>query len=194
MPNTCKNTQSLAGLNTNGINADGIDTDGIDTGRVSIDGIGKNNLEANRSRKVAIALAFAGMLPIPLPVAWIHKFYLGQYLWGIIYLILSPTGLPKVACGLEGLWYASQSDEDFSKRFPVASEALSTAALLAQHSSSQMQTIQEVLNMKSPQYGASHTSQNPAKTLRELDQLRQEGLITEYEFEQKRRMLLDQIR
>ena len=32
-----------------------------------------------------------------------------------------------------------------------------------------------------------------ANALRELEQLRQEGLISEYEFEQKRRSLLDQV-
>jgi hypothetical protein len=32
-----------------------------------------------------------------------------------------------------------------------------------------------------------------AIALRDLDQLRQEGLMTEYEFEQKRRQLLDRI-
>jgi hypothetical protein len=33
-----------------------------------------------------------------------------------------------------------------------------------------------------------------ADALRELDDLRQDGLISEYEFEQKRRQLLDRIR
>jgi hypothetical protein len=32
-----------------------------------------------------------------------------------------------------------------------------------------------------------------AEALRELDQLREDGLVTEYEFEQKRRQLLEQI-
>jgi len=32
-----------------------------------------------------------------------------------------------------------------------------------------------------------------AEALRELDTLRQEGLISEYEFEQKRRYILEQI-
>jgi hypothetical protein len=33
-----------------------------------------------------------------------------------------------------------------------------------------------------------------AQALRELDDLREDGLISEYEFEQKRRQLLDRIR
>ena len=151
-------------------------------------------LEANKSRKVAIALAFAGLLPIPLPLAWVHKFYLGQYLWGIVYLVLAPTGLPKVACCLEGLWYASQNDEDFSTRFPTAQETWVAATTLTRASGSQLETVQKVLKIKKTESSVVRPqNENPAAVLRELDQLRQEGLMTEYEFEQKRRKLLDQI-
>ncbi|PZO22862.1 MAG: hypothetical protein DCF25_01805 [Leptolyngbya foveolarum] len=151
--------------------------------------------DANRSRKVAIALAFAGALPVPLPIAWIHKFYLGQYLWGIVYLVLAPTGLPQVACCLEGLWYVSQNDEDFSAKFPAASETLSAVTVLAQSSNAQVQTIQKALKIQpsTESNSVDSTSVNLAAVIRELDQLRKEGLITEYEFEQKRRKLLDQI-
>ena len=135
--------------------------------------------DTNRSRKVAIALAFAGALPIPLPIAWIHKFYIGQYLWGITYLVLAPTGLPTVACCLEGLWYVSQTDEDFNAKFPAANETLSA--------------VTTVLVQSLERDSIKPTIANPATAIRELDQLRQEGLITEYEFEQKRRKLLDQI-
>ncbi len=138
----------------------------------------------NKSRKVAIALAFAGALPIPLPIAWIHKFYLGQYLWGIVYLVLAPTGLPKIACCLEGLWYVSQNDEDFNAKFPSAHKTLAAVTGLAQ--------VLERDSTHSPNSTHS-TIANPAAAIRDLDQLRQEGLITEYEFEQKRRQLLDQI-
>ena len=180
MFNVRENTETPANL----------EIDKPDAGGLNIDG-----LEANNSRRVAIALAIFGMLPIPLPTAWIHKFYLGQYLWGIIYLILAPTGLPRVACALEGLWYASQSDKDFSSRFPAASKTLLAATSLAQSSTSQVQAIQAVLSMKSSKPGlANHPPKSPASVIKELDQLRQEGLITEYEFEQKRRKLLEQIK
>lgn len=180
MSNARQNTENPVGLEIDKSDVDGLNVDGTD---------------ANSSRKVAIALAFFGVLPIPLPTAWIHKFYLGQYLWGIVYLILAPTGLPKVACALEGLWYASQSDKDFSNRFPTAGKTLSAATSLAQSATPQAQAVRAVLQMKSSKpHLASQPSQRPADVLRELDQLRQEGLITEYEFEQKRRKLLEQIK
>lgn len=156
----------------------------------------RENAEASKSRKVAIALAFVGVLPLPLPIAWIHKFYVGQYLWGIVYLILAPTGLPKVACCLEGFWYVSQKDEDFKAKFPTAITTLSAATTLAQPSTFQTSTLRNVLkgNFKALNKPAAYpSSTSPAVLLKDLDQLRQEGLITEYEFEQKRRKLLDQI-
>ncbi len=131
---------------------------------------------ANR-RQIAIALAFAGALPSPIPLAWLHKFYLGQYLWGITYLVLAPTLLPQVACCLEGVWYLTQSDEGFVSRFPKAGAVLASVA--AETSTSSVSSAQ--------------VASQVAIALRDLDQLRQEGLMTEYEFEQKRRQLLDRI-
>lgn len=129
------------------------------------------------SRKIAVALAFSGAIA-PFPSAWIHKFYVGQYLWGIVYLVLAPTLLPRVACCLEGVWYLSQSDDSFAKRFPKAGTILLSAV------PKEPATPAEKINQ---------TASQVAIALRELDQLRQEGLITEYEFEQKRRKLLDQV-
>jgi len=126
-----------------------------------------------RERKVAIALAFAGALPTPLPLSWLHKFYLGQYLWGIVYLVLAPTLLPQVACCLEGVWYLSQSDERFLEYFPKAGALVAANAKESKQGHDQAQAAQQM-----------------AIALRELEQLRQEGLMTEYEFEQKRRKLL----
>lgn len=157
----------------------------------------EQKIGADKSRKIAIALAFAGALPLPLPVAWIHKFYLGQYLWGVVYLVLFPTGLPKVACCLEGLWYASQSDADFSAKFPAASETLAAATALSEPSTFQMpnqvSNLRQTFKVKKSDARIEPPA-NLASLLRDLDALRKEGLITEYEFEQKRRKLLDQIK
>ncbi len=141
-------------------------------------------------RKVAIALAFASALPTPLPLAWLHKFYLGQYLWGIVYLVLAPTLLPQVACCLEGVWYLTQSDDGFASRFPKAGKALPVVMSnlpIGNPAEVALSSASSVSNAF-----AQSTSQ-VASALRDLDQLRQEGLITEYEFEQKRRKLLDQV-
>ncbi|MBG1271435.1 NINE protein [Nostoc sp. WHI] len=121
-------------------------------------------LTKRKSRSVAAVLAFSGTLTI----SGLHKFYLGQPLWGVLYVLLSWTPIPKVASAIEGVWYLAQDEEAFDRNFNMGQAA---------------RNLPRVSN----QVGAI------ASALRELDALRQDGLISEYEFEQKRRQLLDQI-
>ncbi|MFN6564427.1 MAG: NINE protein [Nostoc sp. ChiSLP01] len=122
-------------------------------------------LTKRKSRSVAAVLAFSGTLTI----SGLHKFYLGQHLWGILYVLLSWTPIPKVASAIEGVWYLAQDEEAFDRNFNLGKSALKNSHL------------------------ASNRVGAVADALRELDALRQDGLISEYEFEQKRRQLLDQI-
>jgi TM2 domain-containing membrane protein YozV len=124
-----------------------------------------------KNRKVAVALAFAGMV---MPVSGLHKFYLGQPIWGVLYLLLSWTPIPKVASVIEGVWYLAQKQDEFDQNFNSAL-ALGTVA------------VQSQMGVDPAQVEAI------ADALRQLDTLRQDGLISEYEFEQKRRQLLDRI-
>ncbi|MFB2921162.1 MULTISPECIES: NINE protein [Aerosakkonema] len=121
-------------------------------------------LSQPKSRKVAAILAFSGAV---IPVSGLHKFYLGQPVWGILYLVLSWTPIPHVASAIEGFWYLVQDRDQFDRNFN-----LHTAA-----------TVKSAVD---PKQVAAY-----AEALRQLEQLRQDGLITEYEFEQKRRKLLD---
>lgn len=118
-----------------------------------------------KSRKVAVILAFAGTF---IPIAGLHKFYLGQPLWGVLYLLLSPTPIPHVASAIEGFWYLVLSSDRFDRNFNLAAGGNSIKSKL---DSEQVNAV--------------------ADALRQLESLRQEGLISEYEFEQKRRQLLD---
>jgi TM2 domain-containing membrane protein YozV len=117
-----------------------------------------------KNRQVAVILAFAGVV---IPVAGFHKFYLGQPLWGIVYLLLSWTPIPHIASAIEAVWYLTQAsihfDDNFSSITPY-SNALPTSS-------------QSMMSM--------------AESIRELDKLREDGLISEYEFEQKRRQWLE---
>lgn len=127
-----------------------------------------------KSRKIAAILAFTGTL---LPVAGLHKFYLGQPWWGVLYILLSWTPIPRVASAIEGFWYLSQESDEFDRNFNLESE-IDNFAPLPNRSSVVMQNPVSAI----------------ADALRELDDLREDGLISEYEFEQKRRKLLDRIR
>lgn len=124
-----------------------------------------------RDRKVASLLAFAGMIA---PISGFHKFYLKQPFWGALYLMLSWTPIPRVACGIEAVWYLFQDANEFDGRF-----------------NSQVPSLSTVATHPSPVDLAQITA--IADAVRQLDQLRVDGLISEYEFEQKRRKLLDQI-
>ncbi|WP_017316240.1 NINE protein [Mastigocladopsis repens] len=117
-----------------------------------------------KSRSIAAILAFSGTLTI----SGLHKFYLGQPLWGLLYVLLSWTPIPKVASAIEGVWFLAQDEEAFDRNFNLGKSAI-----------------------KNSHY-ASHQVGALAQALRELESLRQDGLISEYEFEQKRRQLLDQ--
>ena len=115
--------------------------------------------------KIAAALAFAGALsPLPIPISGLHKFYLRQPVWGGIYLLLGGTGIPRIACAVEGVWLLVRSQNDTPARNPVYESV-----------------------------AVSEQTQAIATALRELEKLRQEGLISEQEFEQNRRTLLTKL-
>jgi TM2 domain-containing membrane protein YozV len=122
-------------------------------------------LTKRKSRTIAAILAFSGTLTI----SGLHKFYLGQPLWGILYVLLSWTPIPKVACAIEGVWYLTQDEETFDRYFNLGESVMKVSTQVG----NQVESV--------------------ANALRELETLRQDGLISEYEFEQKRRQMLDQI-
>jgi TM2 domain-containing membrane protein YozV len=121
---------------------------------------------APKNRQVAAILAIVG---IALPVAGFHKFYLGQPLWGIVYLLLSWTPIPHIASAIDAVWYLTQDSTRFDRNFNSTIPSLSSATISA------------------------HPMTSIAESIRELDKLREDGLISEYEFEQKRRQWLDRV-
>lgn len=129
-------------------------------------------LSKPRSRNVATLLAFAGTVA---PIAGLHKFYLKQPLWGILYVLLSWTPIPRIASAIEGAWYLAQDQKAFDLRFNDGT-------------SPEVTTVEVQARAVDPAKVSAI-----ADAVRQLDQLRAEGLVSEYEFEQKRRQLLDRI-
>lgn len=125
-------------------------------------------LSQPKSRKGAIAIALL-VAVLPFPLAGLHKFYLRQPLWGAIYFLLWNTPVPRLAAAIDAVWYFVQGEEAFNRQFNGILTTNSITATLP------------------PPVTAI------AEGLRELDSLRTEGLVSEYEFEQKRRQLLDRI-
>lgn len=58
-----------------------------------------------------------GILAILLGTFGIHKFYLGQIGWGIVYLCLSWTGITGLIGLVEGIIYLTTSDDEFHQRY-----------------------------------------------------------------------------
>lgn len=47
----------------------------------------------------------------------VHKFYLGQIGWGIVYLIFCWTFIPALVAFIEFIIYLCTSDEDFARKY-----------------------------------------------------------------------------
>jgi TM2 domain-containing membrane protein YozV len=137
-----------------------------------------------KDRRFAAILAFAGAV---LPVSGLHKFYLGQQGWGVVYLLLFwASPIARIASAIEGFWYLFQDQEEFDRNFNSLQpqQPGSSAPLVSRSAITTQANLGEPIPI---QVGAI------ADALRQLDQLRQDGLISEYEFEQKRRQLLDRM-
>ncbi|MEM7066495.1 MAG: hypothetical protein AAF572_25430 [Cyanobacteria bacterium P01_B01_bin.77] len=130
-----------------------------------------------KNRKISAALAILGALqPTPVPVAGVHKFYTGQYGWGLMYMLLGGTQVPRIASAAEGIWYLVGPHLQKLWGNLTISSGTEQPASGSGDSSIVEETVEAV-----------------ARSLREIERLRQEGLLSEYEFEQKRRSLLEQI-
>ncbi|MGF1497508.1 MAG: SHOCT domain-containing protein [Elainellaceae cyanobacterium] len=136
-----------------------------------------------KTRKWAIALALSGAI-----LPGLHKFYLKQWRWGLAYLLLYFTYIPQAASLVEAVWLLLLDQEEFDRNFNSPPPAVDQAAgaPLVQSSAPQRDPSRPKPEMSLEEVRAIATA------LRELDQLRQEGLISEYEFEQKRRQWLDE--
>jgi TM2 domain-containing membrane protein YozV len=118
-----------------------------------------------KTRKLGVILALLGAVT---PLSGIHKFYLGQPIWGVIYLLLWHTPIAQIACAIEAVWFVIQDQQEFYLRFNLGDDL-------------------QIAGIKPSEVNAI------ADALRQLDQLRLDGLITEWEFEEKRRKLIDHI-
>ena len=149
-------------------------------------------LQKVKNRNVAAIWAFVGVLPLALPgfsethLAGLHRFYLREYGWGLVYLFFGLlTPIPWIAGVLEGIWYLVQDEMEFDGHFNQGVSAIDSPA-----------DISTIRTLATPTILVKSVSPavKTAEAVRELDRLRQDGLLSEYEFEQKRRQLIDSIR
>lgn len=74
----------------------------------------KNHHSENHSTKNKTV---AALLAIFLGGIGIHKFYLGQVGWGILYILFAWTWIPMIVGFIEGLIYLTMSEKDFEAKY-----------------------------------------------------------------------------
>lgn len=60
----------------------------------------------------------AALLAIFLGSFGLHKFYLGQVTWGLLYLFLFWSSISMILGFIEGIYYLTMSDKDFKAKYP----------------------------------------------------------------------------
>lgn len=79
--------------------------------KTSMSNIGNDLVKGKRNKWIAIILAFFfGGLGI-------HKFYLGQIGWGVVYLLFCWTGIPSIISIIEAVLYLTMSDAQFAQKY-----------------------------------------------------------------------------
>ena len=59
----------------------------------------------------------AGLLAILGGALGLHKFYLGQPTWGIVYILFVWTGIPLILGLIEGVYFLTVSNETFDRKY-----------------------------------------------------------------------------
>jgi TM2 domain-containing membrane protein YozV len=112
-----------------------------------------------KDKTVAILLClFMGALGI-------HKFYLGQNLWGVLYFLFCWTLIPGIVAFFEFFILIFMSEGEFNRQFNYSSLA----------------------------NNASGSVKDATESLSELKKLYDQGIITAEEYEEKRKKILKNI-
>jgi len=65
----------------------------------------------------------AGIFGILLGGIGVHKFYIGSWGWGIVYVLLCWTIFPSVVGLIEGIMYMVMNDDEFNKKYNETPDA-----------------------------------------------------------------------
>ncbi len=154
-------------------------------------------LQRLKNRKVAAIWAIAGIAPLALPgvgdvhLAGLHRFYLKEYGWGMVYLFFGLfTPIPWIAGVMESVWYLMQDEARFNQNF---NHGITVDCISVDGDATDISNLGKAAAPTLVVMSVSPAVKT-AEAVRELDRLRQEGLLSEYEFEQKRRQLIDRLR
>ncbi|MDC0834289.1 putative membrane protein [Geitlerinema sp. FC II] len=119
--------------------------------------------------------AIAALLAFFLGFLGIHKFYLGQNFSGILYLILSWTGIPAILAIFDFLGLLLMSDATFNVRY------------------NNMVTVVRDNLVVTPSPDRSRSATEITRALADLKKLYEVGAVTAEEYEEKRQKLLSEL-
>lgn len=71
----------------------------------------------NMTKKSGKSKVTAAILAIIFGSFGLHKFYLGQVLWGLIYLFFFWSSISMILGFIEGIYYLAMSDKDFEANY-----------------------------------------------------------------------------
>ena len=110
----------------------------------------------NISKRIAFAL-FA----ILLGGIGVHKFYVKEYGWGVIYLLFCWTYIPAILGIVEGIMALCKTDEEFCETYGIEDDAIT-----------------------------DNVNKDYLSELNSLNELKNKGILSEEEFTAKKRLLL----
>lgn len=110
----------------------------------------------------------------------IHRFYLGQTALGILYLVFCWTFIPAFIAFIDFICLLLMSEETFNQKYNLTSMIMNTRQ---QPSSNNVNTI--AINM-----GGNQTSNSSSDEIKKLYELKEKGIITQEEFELKKKTIL----
>lgn len=125
----------------------------------------------------------AGILALLLGGLGVHKFYLGQNLQGIIYLVFCWTFIPAIIAFIEALIFFGMDNDEFNRKYNKHS---AFADFVDNNRPTNNYT-------QSAPSSPLSSSTSPIDKLEELDRLHtllQKGAITQEEYDYKKRQLL----
>ena len=117
-----------------------------------------------KSKTTAILLAFF------LGGLGIHRFYLGQNGRGLLYLLFSWTGIPLVISIIDAIMLLIMSEESFTKKYN--------------------RFVYETMMNNKASRNKTQSKPSTAEELERLHDLKERNIITEEEFERKKKELL----
>ena len=111
----------------------------------------------------------------------VHRFYLGQSGLGFLYLIFSWTFVPAVIAVIDFIVLLLMSEESFNQKYNL------TSIIMRAQTPSNNNVNTVAINMGTP---ANNSDSSVSEEIKKLYELKEKGIITQEEFDLKKKTIL----